>query len=1175
MNDLAAFDLNQLQAPNNRWEILQENMEVTPANQSKVPPARTNHSMVAYNDKMYLFGGTNGFRWFNDVWCYDPAVNKWSQLDCIGYIPVPREGHSAALVDDVMYIFGGRTEEGSDLGDLAAFRITSKRWYTFQNMGPSPSPRSGHRMTAVGKSIVVVGGEPSTATAAVNDLTVVYVLDTTKIRYPADNGAQSKTQAGRKISSDGTSGRPPPSRDGSNAPDQKRIVGEPGSPTSKGPNGVIPNGPIGAPPTSKLPRVSAAAAPPPSGPPPQGQPPKPNANQPTTNGRARNASIERLEKESSIGGPGSPNLSAQSGSPVIQQESGLNGRRTKPDIPTGDTSKVKTSRQSRGQGSIDSTADTTTKTASVRPASPPPPTRQTSNPLARKGSGRNSQTVALLKELDSSRNRNAWYASELDLARKAGYVPSAPLSPALEGRGTENLDEDDKTLIEAFLAMRQQLAAVQSSIDEKSALAGRKIAEAEHQRNAAIQEAVYARAKLAAHTGSVSGTPQLDGERDVDASDRAEENSRKLAVALGSQKELQAQVARLTSELGSEKRARQLADDTSNAAQKRLADLETFKQQKSLELESLRAELHQAQKEGRDHAMTGAEAAAALKMLQLERDDLHAKVRDVPGSDGSQPTSLASLQAALVASTEVRSHLEQKLEEERAAREKVESKLTKLKAEHETHTAELVAVSQRLRDAEELADRHAAEANTHRQALLSGLDKITASGSKEKQADAERIVALQGQVNAANNLVRKYQEEADTASDRLRSAEERIAGLEAYQEQSSREGVTIRRQLQQAMKDAQTHQAASAELKHKHANQQLETNAMAVQLNTLKDILTERGISPTSVSRTRALSGNPDSPGANFEQQLAESKTALEEFKQQTELQAQEAEAAYRDRVSQLENDYQSAVHYVKGTEKMLKRMKEELAKYKTENSRLKAENIDLEDRAASPRAGAVSAPTDWESQRSVLEAKVHELQEQSRSTSGLLEKQLGEIRKELDAAKQERDVARKTSVETGQRLTLQEQRLETVQHENALLEKRAQDAEHKVGLLLNQVESSVDNYRRRSRQVLPETPASAVIANGLGHQRQESSEAESVYGGMSESRNSAALDNLANELDMLRSKWEATNESYRLSNAFEFEGATGKKAGDDDGGASIGLSESLADWRKRLDSEEQQVVRK
>src|SRR5207244_5626116 len=132
------------------------------------------------------------------------------------------EGHSAALIEDVMYIFGGRTEEGADLGDLAAFRISSRRWYTFQNMGPTPSPRSGHSMTAVGKSIVVVGGEPSSATNQVNDLSLVYVLDTTKIRYPNDAQIQSNTQKlqqARRPSGELASGRGPPSREGSNGPD--------------------------------------------------------------------------------------------------------------------------------------------------------------------------------------------------------------------------------------------------------------------------------------------------------------------------------------------------------------------------------------------------------------------------------------------------------------------------------------------------------------------------------------------------------------------------------------------------------------------------------------------------------------------------------------------------------------------------------------------------------------------------------------------------------------------------------------------------------------------------------------------------------------------------------------------------------------------------------------------
>ena len=366
-----------------------------------------------------------------------------------------------------MYIFGGRTEEGADLGDLAAFRIGSRRWYTFQNMGPSPSPRSGHSMTAVGQSVVVVGGEPSSATSQVNDLSIVYVLDTTKIRYPPNDsqvqtGGQ-KIQQGRRPSNEIPPGnRPPSSRDGSIPPDQRRLMGaqssqSQNSPTSGTAKGYPATDNHAHPPVSngisKLPRAAGTSTP--SGPPPQGQLPKPGVSA-AANARPRNASIDRIEREATRSR--SPSLNGQSQSPTPRDptKDGLasaNGRRTpnqqgpraapKPEGDGVEVSKSRPHRPVRGQGSIDSTAESGLKNVINRPSSPPPPTRQASNPLSRRGSNRNSQTVTLLKELDAARNRNAWYASELELARKSGYISSVSLGPALEGRSTETFDDED------------------------------------------------------------------------------------------------------------------------------------------------------------------------------------------------------------------------------------------------------------------------------------------------------------------------------------------------------------------------------------------------------------------------------------------------------------------------------------------------------------------------------------------------------------------------------------------------------------------------------------------------------------------------------------------------------------------------------------------------------------
>ncbi|EEY15640.1 kelch repeat-containing protein [Verticillium alfalfae VaMs.102] len=1014
MNDLSAFDLNQLQMPNNRWELLIQNSDSGGPPPGQIPPARTNHSVITYNDKMYLFGGTNGYQWFNDVWCYDPALNEWSQMDCIGYIPVPREGHAATVVDDVMYIFGGRTEEGADLGDLAAFRITSRRWYTFQNMGPSPSPRSGHSMTTVGKQVVVVGGEPSSAPVNAGDLGIVYTLDTTKIRYPNDAQAQQQQQlqqqqqnAQKGIQARRPSGaaetnpaRPMASRDGSQGPPElRRPAGAPQNPNgiSSPPNGfragpgtpeVNGSGVAGVAAASRLPRGAGSS--PPAGPPPQGPTPAKPSVQTSNLVRSRGPSTEREATTSS------PQIGSTRQSPVTRDvakevESPIvNGRRTPTQqvVRTGSKSestpaelvKSRSRQGNRSQGSVDSTAEPNIKPIqqqvqqtqvqaqpvqqAPRAASPPPPTRQPSNPLSRRSSGRNSQTVVLLKELDSSRNRNAWYASELELARKAGYVPNATLSPVLDSRATETFDDEDKPLIEALLAMRTELASVQSAVDKQAILAAKQIAEAEKQRDAAIQEAVYSRAKLAAHMGgSTASTPQLDSDRDAD-----DHRAR-----------------------GRETRS-QLADDTTNASQKRMAELESYKTMNSPELERLKAELHMIQREAREQSVQFAEVTAAMQLLQVEKDEFQTKYTDSIGNSKEQNQTFDSLREAVAASAEMKLLLER---------------------------------------------------------------------------------------------------------------------LEVYQEQSSREGVAIRRQLQAALRDTQSLQALNSDLKHQLQNQQLETNAMSVQHNTLKDILIERGISPNGMPRSRSV-GSPrgNSPEQarirELEDQLHAAASNHEDNTQRNASHLEATENAYREKLSQLENDYQSAVHYVKGTEKMLKQLKEQLARYKTENARLKSEVEDLEDRVQAAPSDA--APADWETERDALHQKINALQEEVRVSGAQLEQQLMAVKKELEEAHTQRDTALASSEETARTLTTSRRDLEQLQQENSLL---------------------VPVHKMPSKRCLCFFP----------------------------------------EHDNLRTHWEATIKKLQFQNTFDFDTVAAPARRDDEGG--IGLSESLADWRKRLDVEE------
>ncbi|KAK0667640.1 putative Tip elongation aberrant protein 1 [Cercophora samala] len=178
-NDTALFDLELLQ-----W------VEPRLADNDKLPPPpRTNHSTVVWDNKMYIFGGTNGHTWYNDIWSYDPVTNTWEYVatDTRHWKrPARREGHSAAVTGGMMCVFGGRSEMGRDLPDFWVFDLAERRWHPFGNMGGVPSPRSGHSMVVFGKHIVVVAGEPSSSTPQADreELALGYVLDTTKIRIP-------------------------------------------------------------------------------------------------------------------------------------------------------------------------------------------------------------------------------------------------------------------------------------------------------------------------------------------------------------------------------------------------------------------------------------------------------------------------------------------------------------------------------------------------------------------------------------------------------------------------------------------------------------------------------------------------------------------------------------------------------------------------------------------------------------------------------------------------------------------------------------------------------------------------------------------------------------------------------------------------------------------------------
>ena len=75
------------------------------------PSPRFNHIAEVIDDKLYVIGGTDGKRLFNDVHILDLTNNVWSSPQTIGGIPGV-SGASSFVHDRKIIFFGGETSNG-------------------------------------------------------------------------------------------------------------------------------------------------------------------------------------------------------------------------------------------------------------------------------------------------------------------------------------------------------------------------------------------------------------------------------------------------------------------------------------------------------------------------------------------------------------------------------------------------------------------------------------------------------------------------------------------------------------------------------------------------------------------------------------------------------------------------------------------------------------------------------------------------------------------------------------------------------------------------------------------------------------------------------------------------------------------------------------------------------
>ncbi|PKI85561.1 Kel2p [Malassezia vespertilionis] len=933
-DELWRFDLNSLKTTPT-WELVQTN--------GNTPPRRTGHSSIVYRNRLYIFGGTDSNFHYNDTWCFDLVTYTWTELKCVGYIPAPREGHAACMVDDIMYVFGGRGVDGNDLGDLASFKITSHRWFMFAHMGPAPFGRSGHTMVTTGNRILVVGGESFTG-AVQDEPTCMHVLDTTKIKYPAKSERGAKSQAEEQPESKS----PAPATKDMNA----GMEPVPLPVTTSQTTGSVPAPPEFASPRQELPASSYEATipdvPPPVIPQVSSTPELMNAANPYA---APQPALTQ-EELAGLAPPVQANLWA---------------------APMPDAA-------------LEPVVETRAPPA-VAPPPPPAASQLERTPSLAKPS-------SALDASDSARTSEMWLASMLALAVKQGFVPPTQAPLVQDTLDVETLDvgqdgSGQEATIKSLLTLKTQIAAVRTGLNEQMQTEETRMAAQERARLAALQEAAYYRAKLVASESSNNIDERVHLERQ-----RVAQLEKLLTTATRENAELDRKVAVLHDQARLEARLRSLAEDRLSETTKRAVAAEEAHIKVYDEYSALQKHTYVTESLLRDHAAEISALTSTLAKQQSERGVLEDQVSTTNRSVETSRAAFAQFQEALNAAHAQNGEYERQRAEHMRQYDTQSQTVMQLRTDLQARAAELEAKNEQLEqqaavvaELETIVNNLQREAQTHREAATGGLAQLLALQNTRDSLDtsrdashtnAEFIQALQDEARSLHNLQQESRRAVDNMALTVQETTERANQLQRTNNKLYNEVSVQRKQLAQALHDLAMVKDNAQAARSSDDSRQMEE--FTVKNMALRQLLSEHNVDVPDDDvlanpqiwrdrRTTQLERDLERCKENamnnaielersqdrlhqvslqLEKTVRDARTsktldtraelqALRQRAEEAEYRLDEAVVQHQERTSQLENDYLTAVQFVRNTENMLRRLKEEHLKLRQDNAELRS----------------------------------------------------------------------------------------------------------------------------------------------------------------------------------------------------------------------------------------------
>lgn len=642
-------------------------------------------------------------------------------------------------------------------------------------------------------------------------------------------------------------------------------------------------------------------------------------------------------------------------------------------------------------------------------------------------------------EIKDLKQREQWLLAEVTMARKK--MGDRPLSIAIMALEDEleacEVGSDKYRIMQALLNVKAELERSKTTIATQAQAASNKVREAERVRTSALQEAAYLKAKVSAlQTGEVSSLVATETARAIDLEKR-------LAAALAQNDQFQQQLAQYDTILEHERLSRESAEEREREASSRADDAQKAHTRALGELSTLHERASSAEAEVREWEARSATSEAGLSSYQQQSTALFSQISTLKTTVDHQKKSLEKAKLAYSVANDRAEQADRNWTLSRQEMDQTQLDLANVRADMDRAQREADHWKAKSKDVEKLWAKSKSENEALRTMLeeemnandvqvnqhASGPNSPTIT-SKDRKHDsimaitsASRLAELEHELGSLRVLLKESQARAVKANKELSDTMVRLSQLEQTSMASRAEAASAQRRLTESKDQVAMLQAQLIRKEEALEEMSREQENHEVQLGLLRGVMKENGLLAEDLmleALSLQESGESAPVGQNWknkaqdaEKRAAEAETQIKEML--------DAQKQQKQKIQQLEADYQTAVHFAEGSESNLQRLKEEAQKARNELESIKKQQqsndsvAELEDELAQVHRQLHEAH-----ERSIqLEQQVEEMSTRSQSNSKLqdLERSLAQTRDMLEQSQYDLEQAHEMNKSTGQEL--------------------------------------------------------------------------------------------------------------------------------------------------------------